>query len=140
MRPCPVTAGAVTSLSALIMAIHGTVGYAAWCCVASVGCYACGMRPPVPDAEENDTTPLVEPFVPNIETCDPPSMCTVCQGTQNHKRGARVIACGHTFHEPCLLAWVKERNASVSCPICRASLETIVVTKPVTATLVEETT
>lgn len=43
--------------------------------------------------------------------------CAVCLGP--HARAAAELACGHSFHRPCIERWLR---ISANCPICRATV------------------
>lgn len=45
--------------------------------------------------------------------------CPVCQEHFEQQAELRKMPCGHTFHENCLVTWLKMHN---TCPVCRYSL------------------
>jgi len=47
--------------------------------------------------------------------------CTICKDIFKLKEHAITMPCEHSFHEDCLLPWLKKHN---SCPICRHELAT----------------
>ena len=45
--------------------------------------------------------------------------CAVCLGP--HERTASELACGHSFHRPCIERWLR---IAANCPVCRATVGT----------------
>merc|ERR1719261_815830 len=43
-------------------------------------------------------------------------VCVVCQESLPLGSKAKVMPCGHKFHDDCLTSWVEKSN---SCPVCR---------------------
>lgn len=58
--------------------------------------------------------------IPNDEEC---AVCLSheAEGTDGSSSAWRQLACGHRFHEVCLLRWLEEARR---CPICRSDLHT----------------
>lgn len=46
--------------------------------------------------------------------------CTVCTCFLKNAEIAKVLRCGHCFHENCLIPWLKLKN---SCPVCRKTID-----------------
>jgi hypothetical protein len=59
-----------------------------------------------------------------IEVGDTPTDCTIClEESQLGQELHQIRACGHAFHERCLLDWLNSKNTHhSSCPICRQEL------------------
>jgi hypothetical protein len=79
--------------------------------------------PGPPPASESAIAKLERGLTPK-----PGATCTIClcgleeapsEGDGSVPTLAR-MPCGHDFHEPCLLHWVREHN---TCPVCRHALE-----------------
>lgn len=51
--------------------------------------------------------------------------CAVCmEGFPSGGGGGKQVACGHVFHENCLLQWLSIRD---SCPVCRAIVSKVAI-------------
>ena len=46
--------------------------------------------------------------------------CTICADMLKVGEEAKVLCCGHFFHESCLVPWLKMKN---SCPVCRKTID-----------------
>ncbi|CAK9313861.1 unnamed protein product [Citrullus colocynthis] len=46
--------------------------------------------------------------------------CSVCYEDLHGEKELARISCGHVYHKPCILKWLKINN---SCPLCRRELE-----------------
>ena len=50
------------------------------------------------------------------------SDCSIC--FESTSSGGCYLSCGHSFHERCVLRWIKTRGQRNVCPICRAPVHT----------------
>ena len=56
-----------------------------------------------------------------------PAACSVCQEKFTEGQEAIHLACQHTYHESCLLPWLKTNS---TCPSCRGSIQVSMDTRP----------
>ena len=54
-----------------------------------------------------------------LKECE--NCCAVCKDEFEIEQELLIMPCKHTFHDECILPWLKERN---SCPTCRRELPT----------------
>lgn len=59
--------------------------------------------------------------IKNIGKDDHENSCSVCKDLFEVKQTAIKLPCKHTYHDDCIMPWLKERN---SCPTCRFELTT----------------
>lgn len=62
-----------------------------------------------------DTKEITADALQDSKTSD----CAVCQDRFEVGSSVKLLPCGHCFHEPCIIPWLKQSN---SCPVCRAAL------------------
>lgn len=64
---------------------------------------------------------LFLPVVPAM----PDTECTICLMTEDDEQSRwRELPCGHSYHESCLLEWVRHATRR-ACPLCRLDLDRI---------------
>jgi len=75
------------------------------------------QRAPPPAAE--DTLRDLQENRSRVLAADTPVQCSVCLSALAEGEKVTTLACGHEFHQPCVVAWLQRR---CTCPNCRAEL------------------
>lgn len=101
----------------VILVILGIIFFPVICCVGCVYLCCCGKG-----LIDQNTLSIPEPAkatAQKIEQTD--GECTICLQNLNLNEKIITMPCNikHTFHEKCIMSWLRVSN---SCPICRAPL------------------
>lgn len=80
------------------------------------GTWTCGRHKPFANKELSSEYVLPPPLnPPQFESFD----CSICMETCASEKISYTYSCNHKFHKACVENWAKEKDGTLTCPMCR---------------------